>query len=198
MLGMVMDDGERLDAGPARKLGPLLPGRMTPAPAGRVYGLREHAVVDHEVGVLDEAGEVRGRPGVGMLDVADVADAPTQMVEAITGRAARMVQRMGGDRASALEAEVFARLEAMVLEARGQLVEPDREQRRGVEAVEGRLGASPAEVAAPGPNDALAQRRGLEERQAADVVEMEVAQEDVDFVRRRFAQGRAQGRQAGS
>ena len=73
-----------------------------------------------------------------------------------------------------------------MVEAGRQLFEGDREDRRREQALEGILGALAVEGAAPRADHPLpAEHRGLEEGKPAYVVEMQVAEEDIDFARRR-------------
>lgn len=73
-------------------------------------------------------------------------------------------------------------------------------KKRGrIKAFQGFLGALPVKIAAERANDAIvAEKRRLEERQAADVVEVKVAEQDVDGVRRVVAQMRSQRGKAGA
>ena len=95
--------------------------------------------------------------------------------------------------------EGLAGLKAAMLEAGGEMVEGDREDRRGEEPVEGLLGVLSVQVAAMGADDALAAEDGrLEERQAADMVEMQMAEEDIDLVGGGVAEFGAEGGDAGA
>jgi hypothetical protein len=131
-----------------------------------------------------------------MLDVADVADAAAAMVEAESGGAAGMVQRVRSHLEPVGKAERLAGLEPDMLEAARQLLEADREQGRRVEAVQHLAGALAAEVAAIGAHEPVAAQDRLEERQAVDVVEMQMAEEDIDLVRGLVSHLVAESRQA--
>ena len=195
---MQVENGERLGAGRLGQDDAFLPGRVSPADAGAILRFGEHAVVDQEIGAFDEADEAVGRPRRRMLDVADVADAAAAVVEAETGRPARMVQGMRLDQEPVGEAERLPAPEPDMLEAARQVIEADREQGRRVKAVEHLPGALAVEVAAIGAHEVLAEQDRLEEGQPADMVEMEVAQENVDLGRRMSAHLLAERRQAGS
>src|SRR3954469_2053668 len=181
---MQVEDRERFRIGGAAERDALLPGRMSPAAAARILLLREHAVVDDEIGAGDEADEILRRPLLAMLDVADVADDPAAMGKAVAGGAVRMPQGQRVDAVAVAEAERLPGLEADMLEAGRQLVETHRKDRRRIDPLERRLGALTAEIAAMGADQPIPDQRRLEERQAADVVEVEVAEEDVAFLRR--------------
>ena len=84
-----------------------------------------------------------------------------------------------------------------MLEAGRQLVETHRKDRRRIDPLERRLGALAAEIAAMGADQPVADERRLEERQAADVIEVEVAEEDVAFLRRVRPELGPERRQAG-
>src|SRR5215213_8681173 len=172
---------------------------MAPAAAIRVFGLREHAVEDHEIRVADEGGKARIGPGIAVLHVADVADAAAPMAQAKPGGATRMVQEMGFDPCSVVERDRLARPEAVILETGRKLAEADRKQRRREEPPQGLHGALAVQMAAIGADHALPGEQGrLEERKAADVVEMEVAEEDVDLFGGILPEFAAQGGEAGS
>jgi hypothetical protein len=114
-------------------------------------------------------------------------------------RAARMIEQMGLDLGAVRERDRLAGLESVMFDAGRQTLEPDGEDRRGEQPVEGRLGALAAEIAAIGPDHpVLAQDGRLEERQAPDMVEMQVAQKNIDVVREAVGVGLAQGRDAGA
>src|SRR4051812_745658 len=72
-----------------------LPGRMAPTAVVEIFVLGVGGVVDHEVRSGDERDErVRWSCGI-VLDVADVAEAASAVIEAVSGRAARMHERAG-------------------------------------------------------------------------------------------------------
>src|SRR3954454_6171640 len=194
---MQVEDRQRLRIGGAAERDALLPGGMPPAAAARILLFREHAVVDDEIGADDEADEVLRRPLLAMLDVADVADDPAAMGKAVAGGAVRMLQGLGVDAVPVTEMKRLPALEADILEADRQLVEPHRKDRRRIDPLERRLGALAAEIAAMGADQPIADERRLEERQAADVIEVEVAEEDVALLRRVRPELRPERRQAG-
>src|SRR3954447_4338130 len=194
---MQVEDRQRLRIGGAAERDALLPGGMSPAAAARILLFREHAVVDDEIGTGDEADEVLRRPLLAMLDVADVADDPAVMSKAVSGGAVRMAQGQGVDAVAVAEAKRLPGLEADMLEAGRQLIEPHRKDRRRIDPLERRLGSLAAEIAAMGADQLVPDQRRLEERQAADVIEVEVAEEDVAFLRRVRAELCPQRRQAG-
>ena len=110
-----------------------------------------------------------------------------------------MVEQVGLDLGAVREGQGLAGLETVMLEMRRQMVETDRKERRGVEPVEGRLGALAAKIAAEGADDTIvAEEGGFEERQAADVIEMEMAEQNIDSFGCGIAQMRAQRRKARS
>ena len=73
----------------------------------------------------------------------------------------------------------------------------DRKDRRRIDPLERRLGARAVEIAAMGADQPIPDERRLEERQAADVIEVEVAEEDVAFLRRVGPELGPERRQAG-
>ncbi len=95
-----------------------------------------------------------------MLDVADVADAAAAMAEADSRSAPPGWLR--GCVSTWVPSGKDKRLagpEAVMLEMRRQLVEPDREERRREQSLERFLGALTAEIAAIGADDAVGAER---------------------------------------
>jgi hypothetical protein len=65
-----------------------------------------------------------------VFDVADIADGAAAMVEAVAGRAARMVERYGADGGAVAEMQRLAGLEADMLHLPGQLRKGNGEEGR--------------------------------------------------------------------
>ncbi len=134
-----------------------------------------------------------------MFEVADVAGGAAAMAEAVAGGALGMLERDGVDHRAVREGQALAGLEPVMHEAGGEHVEGDREERRREQPVEGLGRARPVEVAAPGVDLAgRVQHRRLHERQAADMVEVEVAQQQVDPLGQPVAMMDAEGVDAGA
>src|SRR5215211_441499 len=176
--GVEVENGKTLHAGGLGEGNALLPRGVPPADARAVLGLGEHAVVDEEIGALDEPGQSLGRPRGRVLDVADVADAAAAMVETKSGSAAGMVQRDRLHGEVAGKAERLSGAKADMLEPARQLVETDREEWGRVKALEHLAGGGPLEVAAGGAHHPAAAKGGLEERQAVHMVEVQMAEQD--------------------
>src|SRR5688572_26204035 len=105
---------------------------------------------------------------------------------------------MGFDLVAIREGERVARREAVVGEPGGQLLQAHGEERRGEDPVEHGFGRLPAPAAAINVDGAVAEDCRLEERQTADVIEMEVAEKNVDLGRRARPERRAERREAGA
>ena len=118
------------------------------------------------------------------------------MGEAEARAAVRMVEGMGLDPVAVREDQRLAGREAVVGEAGGELVQLHREEGRSEDPVENGLRRLAAPAAAMDVDRAVAEDRRLEERQPADMIEMQVAEEDVDLGRRLRPEGGAERRQA--
>ena len=119
------------------------------------------------------------------------------MVEAVAGRSLRVVEQNRIDPDAVGEGERLARAEAVMREGTGQHVERDGKERRREQPAEGVLGAGPVEIAAIGVDRAGAvQNRRFEERQTRRVIQMQVAEQQVDILRQALAAVAPEGAEA--
>jgi hypothetical protein len=128
-----------------------------------------------------------------MLDVADVAHAAPGMIETISRRPLRVRQRVSAHRHAIGKGQRLTGAKAVVLEPRGEFSEADREERWAVKPFQRFLCARPAEIAAPDVDGVPTLQGGLEEGQAPYVVEVEMAEEEIDVLRGSAVQLDAEG-----
>ena len=103
------------------------------------------------------------------------------MGEAEARAAVRMVEGMGLDPVAVREDQRLAGRESVVGEAGGELVQLHRKKGRSEDPVENGLRRLAVPAAAMDVDRAVAQDRRLEEGQPADMVEMKMAEKDVDL-----------------
>ena len=96
-----------------------LPRRVSPPGVGLVLGIGVHAVVDHEIGARDQFEDVAVRRAGNMLGVGEVAQRAAGVIDAIAGRAVRMVERGGAHGDVRRRLERLAGPELAVLHACG-------------------------------------------------------------------------------
>jgi len=195
---VVVEHDEALRPGLAAQAQAFLPGRVAPGLEARVFLVGVHAVVDHQVGALDEPEHVAVGLAGHVLGVGEVAKRLAAELDAIAGRAVGMVERRGLQLDARPRAQRLAAREVAVLHAGVEDLRGHRKERRHHEFREHALQRQ-ALAQVPGPQAKAVFR--LEERpeegQAADMVEMRVREEQIG-VERLSLEGLAQIPDAGA
>src|SRR5579885_183703 len=168
MVGIVVEDDEPADLGGIGDAHAFLPGRVAPVAVRGVFVVGIGGIVNHQVGALDEPHHVAVAPRRLVLGIGDVGDALAAVFDAVAGGAVGVVERGGADVDAGM---------------RGQRV-------AGREIVEGELGGENADrrlqVAGPDAQPAARVVARGEKRQPDDVVEMRVAEQQVEVGRVAF------------
>src|SRR5688572_6138719 len=180
VLGIVVEHREPLRAGGAAQAHALLPGRVSPADVRAVLRIGVHAVVDHQVRVLDERKDVAVGRARHVLGVGEIAHRAAVEVDAVAGRPVGMVEGRGAQLNAGSGRERLARLEFSVLHARAEHLRRDREERRHHELAEHAAQRHAlGEVSGPQAEAVVRLEERAEEGQPADMVEVRVGQEQV-------------------
>ena len=175
--GIVVEQGQALGADLARQPHGVLDRAVTPCALAGELGGRVLGVVDQQVDALAQCEHAVGdvRPAERLLVIADVGDARRTVRHAIAERLADMGHGAALD-VEAADAELGGRFADV--DPTGEGIDPDREHRRADRRGED-LGGRAAVVLRRGVDDELARlvQQRPEERQALDVVPVEVADE---------------------
>ena len=107
VVGIVVEDRKALDVGGFREAHGLLPGRVAPADLAEEFLVGVGAVVDQELGALDQAEDVLVGLADDVLGVGDVAHRLAAVLDPVSGRAVGMVER----RRANLDARVVGKIE---------------------------------------------------------------------------------------
>src|SRR5688572_10276021 len=198
VLGIVVEHRQPLRAGGAAQAHALLPGRVSPADVRAVLRIGVHAVVDHQVRVLDERKDVAVGRARHVLGVGEIAHRAAVEVDAVAGRPVGMVEGRGAQLNAGSGRERLARLEFSVLHARAEHLRRDREERRHHELAEHAAQRHAlGEVSGPQAEAVVRLEERAEEGQPADMVEVRVGEEQIRIHRSILGQRVAQVAQPG-
>src|SRR3546814_6154320 len=95
MIGVMMEYRKRLDVGHAAEPDTLLPGRMPPADMLFILGVGIGAVINDQVGALDQAEDILVGLARHMLGIGHVAQRLAAEIEAVSRGEVGMIQRRG-------------------------------------------------------------------------------------------------------
>ena len=95
VIGIVVEDGQPTNVRHLAEPHRFVPGGMSPTDLGGKFRFGVGAVVDHQIGTLDQAEDVRVRFPRHMFRVGDVANRRAAMLDAIAGGAVGMVEKSG-------------------------------------------------------------------------------------------------------
>src|SRR5215207_7200225 len=145
------------------------------------FRIRVHAVVNQHVGALNQAEDVPVWSAGFMFRIRYIADRPTTKIDAVADGAAGMVESSGREIDSRMRQPRGRRLEVAELDANAELQRGQREVGRAHEALHHfaarRAALEMAHMETGG--DALPVKR-LHERQADDVIEVAMGEEQVE------------------
>ena len=116
VLGVVMEDRERLYIGCLAQAYRLLPSRVTPADLGRKLLVRVRRIVDHQISALNQAEYVFVRPANDVLGIGDIDDRLPLELDTVGGGPVGVVQRHRLDLYSFAEREGIAGSKVLVLQ----------------------------------------------------------------------------------
>src|SRR3546814_3914059 len=94
MIGVMMEYRKRLDVGHAAEPDTLLPGRMPPADMLFILGVGIGAVINDQVGALDQAEDILVGLARHMLGIGHVAQRLAAEIEAVSRGADRKSTRL--------------------------------------------------------------------------------------------------------
>src|ERR1700751_5558638 len=118
-----------------------------------------------------------------MLRIGNIGYGLSAVLDAITGRLVWVVERSGDDANTGVRDQNLAGGKVDKVDLGGEDPHRDREQRRDHHVVEYRRDALAVQMTGPDPYFALRIVAGGKKRQSADMVEMRVAVEQVQFGR---------------
>ena len=159
----------------------LLPARMAPADVRRQFLVGVGGVEDHERCILGQRQQRRIDRAIAQFDIGHIGDGLAAVLDPVADRAAGMIERCGSQGHAGPRIDHVAGAEVVEFELRVQRIDLQREERKAHQLAHRLLDAAGGlQAAGPDADELVLHEQRCEERQADHMVDVAVAQEDVE------------------